>query len=295
MTLIVVTADVGSWLADVLVGGLKQAIAQLVCLVVPFVVIAIMLRALEHWVQLTLARRFGWRSILWTGWLGTPIHELSHVVLCVVFRHRVHEISLFSPDLEAGRLGYVTHSYAPRNHWQKLVNYDIGNFFIGVAPLAGGAVVLYGLLWAFFPEVPKHALEGEEIAETIADGRLGDAVISFANVSQEVLAGVLRPEHIVSWRLWVFLYLTLCVGGHMAPSASDLSGARRGAILLGGVLLVANIAFLVCGGEQGALLAAAARVVSPVLAVFLISALVCAISSAIVVGLMKIADYVIRE
>ena len=94
-----------------------------------------------HWfeqiIQRRLSTRFGWNSVLWTGWLGTPIHESSHLLMCPVFRHRIDEVAFFEPDRKSGRLGYVRHSFHQGNWFE-----EMGNLFIGIAPLMGGSLVL---------------------------------------------------------------------------------------------------------------------------------------------------------
>ena len=82
-----------------------------------------------------------------TGFIGTPVHELSHALMCVVFMNRITEIKLFQIDEESGTLGYVRHSYNPRNLYQLA-----GNYFIGVAPIIMGAVILYFAMRFLLPE-----------------------------------------------------------------------------------------------------------------------------------------------
>ena len=109
---------------------------------IPFVGFALFVHALERFGQRQLAQRFGWKSAMWTGWLGTPIHELSHVALCILFRHRIDEVALFEPDEKSGRLGYVRHSYRSKSWFEEL-----GNPFIAIAPLIGGSLVLLVLVY----------------------------------------------------------------------------------------------------------------------------------------------------
>ena len=84
-----------------------EALTMIVTLLAPFVVFALIIHWFERITQQRLAERFGWRSVMFTGWLGTPIHELSHAAMCKLFGHRIDDIALFEPDRESGRLGYV--------------------------------------------------------------------------------------------------------------------------------------------------------------------------------------------
>ena len=84
--------------------SVTNALQLLLMLAIPLLVFAWIIHQIERLTQRRLAERFGWRSIMWTGWLGTPIHELSHAIMCLAFRHRIDEMALFEPDEDAGRL-----------------------------------------------------------------------------------------------------------------------------------------------------------------------------------------------
>jgi hypothetical protein len=217
-----------------------------------------------------MARRFGWNSILATGWLGASVHELSHAALCPLFGHRIDELALFKPDKKSGRLGYVKHSYNPKNPW-----HVVGNFFIGVAPLFGGALVLYGLLWLFFPEAARQAAGAGGLGVSLSTGNLGEAANAVLSLAREVLAQLFMRENLLSWRLWLFLYLALCVGSHLAPSGSDYQGAKWGALVLVGLLWTFNLIFLACGGGPGWLVSVVAPYGGPLLALLSLCVVLC--------------------
>ena len=66
--------------------------------------LTLLLHLVERRVSRRLSHRFGWRSVLVTGWLGVPLHELSHLAMCWVFRHRIVAYRLFDPDPRTGTL-----------------------------------------------------------------------------------------------------------------------------------------------------------------------------------------------
>ncbi len=231
----------------------------------PWLLFAFLIHQIEHLMQRRLAERFGWKSVMWTGWLGTPIHELSHTVMCRLFGHRIDEVVLFEPDPESGRLGYVRHSYR-KNHWFE----EIGNVFIGIAPLVGGSLVLGLLLWLFYPDAAGEAIK-------TANGEADDLdLLSRAGgIIQLMGQEIIKPANMVTLRFWSFLYLVLCVGSHMAPSASDYRGAGRGAILLSIPILVLVVLATLFFPDSSAVAYAMVDVLSPLFALLLLTVLLC--------------------
>ena len=49
-------------------------------------------------------------------------------------------------------------------------------------------------------------------------------------------------------RPWIFLYVALAVGAHLAPSPADMKGGLSGFLLLAFLLLVADAVVLLAGG-----------------------------------------------
>ena len=68
---------------------LVAAFSQLIGVFGIFFVFGFVLSRLQRWTSSNYYRSVGWKGILWTAWLGTPIHELSHVFFAWLFRHRI--------------------------------------------------------------------------------------------------------------------------------------------------------------------------------------------------------------
>ncbi len=209
---------------------------MLALLVAPLSIYAMVIHWLERLTQRRLVERFGWNSVLWTGWLGTPIHELSHVAMCLLFRHKIDEVALFEPDQQSGRLGYVRYSYRSQSWFE-----TAGNFFVGIAPLLGGVVVLSLLLWLFYPQAAKLGLLTSDVSSST--NRIDDLLIQVSSVSWQAVRALFQWEQVTTFRFWLFLYLVLCVGSHSAPSRSDYQGAVRGmSVLIAGLIAITGLA-----------------------------------------------------
>jgi len=254
-----------------------QTLWLLLVLVAPFAIFTLLIHFLERLIQMRLASRFGWKSVLWTGWLGTPIHELSHAILCKLFRHRIDEIALFEPDKKSGRLGFVRHSWT-RGNWFE----EVGNFFIGLAPLVGGSLALAGLLWFFFPDSVSNMIEGSGIREG-ADALESTSFTSmiFGSV-QSLLSDLLSPANLISWKFWLFTYLVLCVGSHMAPSRSDYDGASRGVLMVVLATIACLLLISVLGYETDRIVQTMLRFLSPIFGLQVIAIVICAFATLVV-------------
>ena len=234
----------------------------------PFVAFTLMVHWLERFVFVRLAERFGWRVMLWTGWLGTPVHELSHILACKCFGHKIVDWALFEPDLKAKRLGYVAHTYKKGNWYQEL-----GNFFIGVAPLVGGSMTLGILLWLFYPDAAAAAVEVSK-----SEGQQG----GLARAMLAVLGTLFTGENLLTLRFWTFLYMVLCVGGHMAPSRSDYEGAGRGGLMVGAFVIVAALVPALFQVDLVSGVSAVSKLLTPLLALLLLTLVLTGVAAMVV-------------
>jgi len=172
----------------------------------------------------SMERAIGYRTIIYTtGWIGTPVHELSHLLAAYMFRFRVLEFKPFSPDLESGLLGYVLFESKSDTRINR-----IGLFVIGIAPLFGGIAVILvlGLLL-----IPGLDLLIGKIVDASFERNLVSVhayLLLMGQASLEGLRLLLNPENLARWQFWVFLYFASCVSTHLSPSKADMQISREG-------------------------------------------------------------------
>ena len=194
--------------------------------------------AMQRFVFRTMASAIGLRPLVYsTGWIGAPVHEISHLVVLLLFRIKVIAFKPFSPDLKNGHLGYVISEPNPRNpfHW-------LGYSLSGIAPVIGGisSILLLGL----------HLLPGldQAITELLATS-IDDQSISAhgylsiaAATTYDGIRFLFDSSNLGRWQFYVFLYLATCVFCHFAPSRQDMHGIGPGLAVLIILALIGNIA-----------------------------------------------------
>lgn len=155
-----------------------------------------------------------------TGIIGTPIHEFSHAFMCLVFRHKINRICLFRIG-DDGILGFVEHTYNKKSIYQTL-----GNYFIGIAPITVGGVVLLLLMRLMIPGM-YFDFSGyiSDFIEMSGDD-FGIEWIYYALLLLRGLA-VSMINYIATGDAWIIIYLmlSLCIALHMNLSGADIKNA----------------------------------------------------------------------
>lgn len=235
------TDGILSWLGDILV------VTGLVALVAGGVLLAfgLVLYYLERRTFTVLSWAFGGKATaIATGWIGTTVHELSHVLMCLVFRHKVTEVSFFRPDTQSGVMGYVGHSWNRKSLYQNL-----GLLFIGVAPLLGGCAALIGLGYLLVPGFSSVVDQAALLPHLEGNERMGAYLSWLLVVIRETLGALFASEQLGRWELWVYLYVSASVSSHLAPSPADMRGGLPGVGLVLGLLLAVNGGLLALGRD----------------------------------------------
>ncbi|MHC5209823.1 MAG: hypothetical protein ACYTG2_03800 [Planctomycetota bacterium] len=264
---------------DLVLDALLTSGRQLAVVLGPLAAVAVCLRLVERALSARLTSRLGWGGVWLTGWLGVPIHELSHAAACVLFGHRLRRVRLFAPDRRTGRLGGVEHSFDPRNPWQQL-----GRFFIGVAPLIGGAGALWLLTWLCGPQ-------GVALAPLEAPGATDGLVMSASENALRMLSALTEPQVLQQWTTWLYLYICLCIGTHISPSRPDLEGGWPGFLLLVVLVFLANVVVLLVGGSA----AVAERLALSVAAPLFVLLFVALVLAALCLVLVMLATWPLPE
>ncbi|MDO5147007.1 MAG: hypothetical protein Q4D60_08380 [Eubacteriales bacterium] len=148
--------------------------------------------------------------------IGTPIHELSHLIPALVFGYHIDDVCLYRTRKTAARyggiLGYVKMHHngtSPLRKFQK----NIGLFFIGTGPLFLPPVFLF-LLGCILPETVT---------------RLPSAFREGADSFLKALQQLDSTDIIV---MFAYLYVIIGVSMNMELSRQDLHMTLRGLLLL---------------------------------------------------------------
>lgn len=187
---------------------IKQSLQILAIGFLPYLIFALLMQKISNSIRNRLISLLGIKGYIYITAPGVMIHELSHAFFCVLFRHKVVEMKLFSPE-EDGTLGYVNHSYNPASRFHR-----IGNFFIGTGPIWGGIFMLWLVTWIFLPSEVLNFHHG--------------IIKAFFNF----LGHLFSVNFWCRWQSYCWLYLILTISSHITLSPPDLSGAKEGAITL---------------------------------------------------------------
>jgi len=222
-------------------------------------VFLVILQRLERWTSRRISHRLGWRAVLLTGWLGVPIHELSHLACARLAGHRIVAWRLFSPDPASGTLGYVRHAYSKRSLWQLSTN-----TLIGLAPVIGGGAVLLLLLSGMTPagylaQMFDLSLALDFSGASAFPSQHGKHVLELLLGSTSGLLQAVWSAK-TAW-LPLQLYACICVASHLAPSRRDLALDFRSCC----ALIIVLAAAVVISAQFGWTLVWLLRVIGPVL------------------------------
>jgi hypothetical protein len=201
------------------------------------ILVGMVLGLLENRANFYVQRTFGRKGILVTAWIGTPIHELGHLLMCYVFRHKITKLKLFSRKEKDGTLGYVNHSWNSKSLYQ-----NIGNFFIGMGPIFSGTAALIIGMHLLLPDSFARVADYLTLDPAQPDQYILTKIFT---LTAGLFQSVFSVENLFSLNFWIYFALAIAVSSHIALSKEDLKGAGRGFItILFLILLINFVAFV---------------------------------------------------
>lgn len=189
---------------------------------------------------------FGMNGLVITGLIGTVVHEFSHMLFCLIFRHEIVEFSLFRPYKSRfdGVMGYVNHSCDRSSPYQM-----VGNFFIGIAPIIVGTGCMILFMRILLPEEFKATYQtfNQNMAYMSNINSIGDSLNIYINIVIAIIHN-LNPFIGHSWpRYIVFIYIMYSITSHMDLSKEDIINSRAGLLVFIILTYSINLIFIVLG------------------------------------------------
>lgn len=217
-----------------LINIFEISIFQLLYLCGILILIGFFLGFLERQTSKLMQRTFGWKGVISTACIGTPIHELGHAIMCIIFGHKITKIKFLDINSTDGTLGYVQNSYNKNNIYQR-----IGNLFIGIGPFFSGIAAILLCMYFLLPNslfsFEHHLITGFNFKSL----NLNLLNWCFA-ASFELLKNIFVYSNLLKINFWIFLVLSFAISCHIALSKPDIKGALDGFIVLFVLIFIIN-------------------------------------------------------
>lgn len=218
---------------NILLNVLQLSLFETLCVTGALILTGIILGIFEHRANFYVQSVFGMKGIMLTAWIGTPIHESGHLLMCYLFKHRVSEFKLFSLRPRDGILGYVNHSWNSKSLYQ-----NIGNFFIGMGPILSGTAALILGMYLFLPD--SFSTFSNYLSSEPGQPGPNTPMEIFAFTAQ-LFESIFSVENLVSLNFWIYFSLAIGISSHIALSKEDLKGAGRGLVTIFAFILLVNV------------------------------------------------------
>lgn len=214
---------------DIIYDVLINTITHLILWAFPVFGLSMVMYKAAGWLQLMVGRAFSFRAYtLLFGWPGTLVHELSHTLTGLLFGHKVESFNVYLLGGQDGKAGSVRLKHNPDSYYQRT-----GNFFIAIAPIFGGAAIIYLAAVFLVPAMLTIPAVKSGSIWSFAFGVIGYTINSIDTLI------MLCQNQLKSTVL--FLYLAASVGSGMRMSMTDMKKTVPGGLILMGLFLIFHL------------------------------------------------------
>lgn len=216
------------------------------CPLCAFVLLGVCTSFCRRTVNKLLADTFGFNAVRMTAFIGTPVHELGHIIMCLIFGHKIEEVCWFPDRKSSAALGSVTHTYNRKNFYQKL-----GFVFISIGPMFSGLGFIMLVMLFCFPEALSACLSAAKGATAGGFSAVTECVKAF-------FVGAFGGS--TAWWVRVIGALLICfVCLHLELSRADIKSGLLGlpyyvVLTLSAALVVSLADIWIYNGVLGAAL-----------------------------------------
>lgn len=136
-----------------------------------------------------------------------------------------------------GTLGYVKHTYNKRN-----IYHQVGNFFIGVAPILVGSGVLLLLMFLLVPGTYDDVMSELNFAALLStDFFEASTYTGYFSLFGDIVADIFDFVNVGNVLWWIFIILAIMIASHMELSLADIKSSAIGFGFIAVGLLIADI------------------------------------------------------
>jgi hypothetical protein len=225
-----------------------------------------------------IRKSIGYFGTLFFGIIGVPIHEMSHLFMCIIFKHTVTEVSLFRPT--KGRydniLGFVKHKYNKNSIYQ-----TAGCFFIGIAPMIIGSSIIVFIINLIFPTIIENLVSFNNF-DSLQLSNLTSTI--FFN-TKLIFTTIFHLSNITNIYFWISIYIIVSITLHMTISKADFDNALSGFALLEIIIFIIALLSNILGLKTAGMLNNVEHISSILLSVLFIAS--------IMFGIVYVISYLI--
>jgi hypothetical protein len=196
-----------------------------------FVIFGFIFNVIENKNNRLIQESLGEKVIIFTGFIGTVVHEISHMIMALIFNHKIVKVELFRPRKykEDGVLGFVRSTYNPNSVYQQ-----VGNFFIGIAPMILGTLTIWLLLIIFSNNNYTMFINTMNIdlyTNYLKSSNYSDFFNLLGNDIFSLLKTIFSFNYIFNISHLIMLFLIYSISTHMTLSLADLKGSFKGLLV----------------------------------------------------------------